>query len=79
MGVCIFTLFSAEVFFDREYGWVHDAMVRHEGMIYVDWVVVRIWLSLCICDEHGYSLMYDCGLWWDLMLICVTKAILNGY
>ena len=42
--------------------WVHDAIVRNEGMIYVDWVVVRICLSLFICDEHGYSLMCACGL-----------------
>ena len=53
-------------------------MVRHEGMIYVDWIVIKIWMSLCICDEHGYSLMYDYGLWWDLKLILVTKVILNG-
>ena len=64
---------------EGDYGWVHDAIVRNEGMIYVDWVVVKIWLALCTYDEHGYSLMYDFGLWWDLKLICVTKVILNRY
>ena len=77
MGVCDLTLYIAKVVIEREYGWVDDAMVRHEGMIYVYWVVVKIWLSLCICDEHGYSLIYDCGLWeyyYDLsyVLMCIT-------
>ena len=74
-----FTFYIAQVIFEGDYGWGHDAIVRNEGMIYIDWFVVKIWLSLCTDDEHGYSLMYDCGLWWDLKLICVTKVILNGY
>ena len=34
--------YIAQVVFERDYGLVSYVMVRHEGMIYVDWFVVKI-------------------------------------
>jgi len=34
--------YIAQVSFERDCGLVHYAMVRHEGMIYVDWIVVMV-------------------------------------
>ena len=58
MGVCDFTFYVAQVVCEREYRWVHDAMVWHGGMIYVDdspyvYVMYCYWL-MYECDYDGF-------------------------